>query len=305
MRSEYLEYFLEAIKTGSFNKAAANLGITHQTISTSIKNLENEIDANVLIRDKSGVHLTAAGKIMIDYAHNILEQIYECKEAIRQATIADELTGHLDIYLSPYLNSYLMPTIYKLFSTKHPKVSLRFIEQEKIPIRAQINNNQGDIGIFLATPTEIDTYDLDKLVEDPYKLYIVGTPSHPLANRKSISIKTMLKYPIALYQTGNKFGALNEFIDQNIKIEKTFSPYLTTSNLDVYIQCIASGKAIGFLAKPKNHKNCFSIQESNDLFWCPIAGARDLSLCYMLAPGLSHKKQELSTLFLSEIRALI
>lgn len=61
MRSEHLEYFLEAVKTGSFNKAGLNLNTTHQTISSAVTNLENELDAQLVIRDNQGIQLTSAG----------------------------------------------------------------------------------------------------------------------------------------------------------------------------------------------------------------------------------------------------
>lgn len=76
--------------------------------------------------------------------------------------------------------------------------------------------------------------------------------SHPLANQKSVSLHTILKYPIALYQS-------NPAIANNVclLLEEIGEPnYLTTTNkYDIYQDAILYLNALGFVNKSaiKNH----------------------------------------------------
>jgi len=63
MRIEQLQYFAEAVRTGSISLAAKNLFVSQQGISDSIKNLENEVEFPLLERKKRGVSLTKNGEL--------------------------------------------------------------------------------------------------------------------------------------------------------------------------------------------------------------------------------------------------
>ena len=114
MRSEYLEYFLEVVKTGSFNKAGLNLNVTHQTISTAITNLENELNTQLILRTKQGILLTATGEVFLDYARKVLDTIQQSKQAVAQIDANNTTTtpsGHLTILASPFMNVFILPNI--------------------------------------------------------------------------------------------------------------------------------------------------------------------------------------------------
>ena len=57
--------FITIAKTGSFSKAAAELFITQQGLSRTIKNLESELKVTLLERSNKGVDLTKEGHIFL------------------------------------------------------------------------------------------------------------------------------------------------------------------------------------------------------------------------------------------------
>lgn len=302
MRTENLEYFMEAIKTGSFNKAASNLNTTHQSISTAITNLENEMGATLVIRDKSGCSLTPAGEIMMDYACNLLEISNECKQTI--ATSVDNIRrkGQLSVLFAPYVTTYVPPTFYSLFLKSYPGISLHFREDDKLSIIDQINHNESDIGVFLASEEELEKYKLKKLIPHPHKFYAIVAPDHPLASKKSVSVSTIQKYPIALYQNDDIIGAIKMFLDRSIK-SGTFDIYLATNIVSSYYSCIGTGKVVGFLAKRTDYKYISQYGIADSLAWIPIKQAKELYLCYVIAPNLPKSKNELVEIFLNEIQS--
>lgn len=54
--------FCKILEYGSFTRAAESLGYTQAAVSQMITSLENELSLKLLIRTRSGVHLTPEGQ---------------------------------------------------------------------------------------------------------------------------------------------------------------------------------------------------------------------------------------------------
>lgn len=72
--------FLEVVKTGSFVRAAENLNITQTAVSARIRVLEDQLDRQVFVRNKSGARLTAAGEQFQRFATTLV-QVWERAQA--------------------------------------------------------------------------------------------------------------------------------------------------------------------------------------------------------------------------------
>lgn len=72
MKIENLEYFLAVVQHGSINRAAEELFLTQQNLGVIIRNIENEIGCELLVRTSRGVHLTSEGERFLPYAQNIV-----------------------------------------------------------------------------------------------------------------------------------------------------------------------------------------------------------------------------------------
>lgn len=62
MDLKQLQYFVVSVESGSFKKAAEMLYTTQPHISKSIKNLETELNVQLLERKARGVEVTESGK---------------------------------------------------------------------------------------------------------------------------------------------------------------------------------------------------------------------------------------------------
>lgn len=61
-RLEHLEYLICLAETGSTTKASEKLLTSRQNVSKMIRQLEDEMEAELFIRGPQGVQLTEAGK---------------------------------------------------------------------------------------------------------------------------------------------------------------------------------------------------------------------------------------------------
>lgn len=75
MKLEQLVHVVEVANTQSISKAASNLLLSQPGLSSSIKQLEYELGADLFVRNPKGVELTPVGSSFVDKAKKILEQV--------------------------------------------------------------------------------------------------------------------------------------------------------------------------------------------------------------------------------------
>src|SRR5260221_796976 len=86
MELRHLRYFVAVVEEGSLTTAAERrLHTSQPSLSRQIRDLEDEVGAELLSRSVHGVELTAAGKAFLDHARLALMQVDAAVEAARRA----------------------------------------------------------------------------------------------------------------------------------------------------------------------------------------------------------------------------
>lgn len=65
--------FLEIMSTGTFMEAARKLNITQTAVTTRVKNLENQLNCKLFLRNRSGAQLTREGEVFSTYALTLVQ----------------------------------------------------------------------------------------------------------------------------------------------------------------------------------------------------------------------------------------
>ena len=74
MRMEQLKYIAEIAKTGTISGAAKNLYVSQQAVSSSMKQLEEELGVELLVRGASGVTFTTIGHEVAEFVRQTMQQ---------------------------------------------------------------------------------------------------------------------------------------------------------------------------------------------------------------------------------------
>jgi len=257
MRIEQLQYLVEVAETGSINLAAENNYVSHQGLSEAIRKLEKEFGTDLLKRSCKGIHLTAEGKLFVEKAKVILNDIEELKKEFpyNKDIKVSPLKGTLKIIISPLINNNLLQSALAIFNKDHPRVNIVLAENDFLNVISQVADNRADIGILVTTEkllagdTQCPTnYDTDVIFEKLHsdKLVMCAGKMSPLANRKSISFKEAIKYPIIVYQPDE--ASDNSWYINRLKTTGDIDHFIVTSSSDVYRKTIVKGRAIGYSA---------------------------------------------------------
>ena len=120
-----MRYFIEAAETLNFTKAANNLNISQQALSTHIAALERELDAELFIRSVP-VTLTQGGLLFKKYAQRFLDEYSSMIHEMND--IKDERRGALSLGIAHTRGRILLPRILPHFQRAFPKVDIKITE---------------------------------------------------------------------------------------------------------------------------------------------------------------------------------
>lgn len=251
MRIEQLEYFVQTASASSLNKAGEQLHITQQSLNAALKKLEEELGTTLLDRDYSGIQLNEQGKIALPYMEEILQLVHDMKTALnstQKKKVPVHLKGSLTIHTTMAPNHALLPRAIQEIMEQNENISFKLLEKDKEEIFNEVMQNLPVLGIVSHIPEYEDMPD-DILDGDFYlqkvafaKVYAVVGQSHPLAQQKSVTIRTILKYPLGIVQSDSHPISVQKILEE----KGTPNIQLITNSLQTYRRTIDSGQIIGF-----------------------------------------------------------
>jgi len=199
------EVFTKVVEVGSLTKAANALKMTQSAISHSLNNFEKEIGLPLLIRERSGVKLTAVGKELLPSILGVLNKDEQLQQHIAQLKGLE--TGRLKIATFSSFGRLWMPYLLKEFQTHYPNVEVKLFTGYYHEIYNNIKNGHVDFGFLPQTVSEGLTF--IPLKEDP--MYVLINKTNPLSQLDKIPVDTLNNESFILPKWG-----LNHDVDRII-----------------------------------------------------------------------------------------
>ncbi len=117
-----VESLVVVAETGSIGAAAEQLFVTQPAVTARIQALEEVLGARLLVRGRTGSHLTDAGRAFLPYAQRARAVLAAGRAQV--AEIASGAAGHLAIGAAPAVSTYVLPAVLHHFQEQHPRVQL-------------------------------------------------------------------------------------------------------------------------------------------------------------------------------------
>jgi len=136
---------LSAVESGSLSKASRKLGLPLATVSRKVAELENHLNASLLIRSAKGLELTPAGRSYVTAARAILEQLTEAERAA-----AGEYTkpkGDLAVTAPTMFGRLHVLPVVTNFLSAFPEVAVDLVLTDRI---AHFVDDQVDVALRIA-----------------------------------------------------------------------------------------------------------------------------------------------------------
>jgi DNA-binding transcriptional LysR family regulator len=193
-----LQYFFEAVTTGSIRGAAEALGVEPSIVSRQIQLLEAELGVTLFERKGRGVVPTEMASLVMEH--------YRDRQASEQALAArlDEINGlkrgEVQLVASEGFVDILMNGVVDAFCRQYPgvRVGLR-VAGATDAVRA-VAHDEAHIGVVLGPPADPSIRVVNARV---HPICVIAWPDHPLARmRKRPRLADLTHYPVALMAPG-------------------------------------------------------------------------------------------------------
>ncbi|GAA4338371.1 LysR substrate-binding domain-containing protein [Pigmentiphaga soli] len=177
--------------TGSLSAAAERSNIAVAAISKRIADLEHSMGSQFFHRHARGMHLTPAGRELLQHAREIIFSVDRMHNNLSRYALG--VKGHVRVAATGSAVSEFLPDELKRFGDRCPNIVIDLAEWTSQRIANAVLEGRVDMGIFVGPSTHQD------LVTFAYRhdeLCIVAPPAHPLARRESARLADAVAYDI-------------------------------------------------------------------------------------------------------------
>jgi len=193
-----LRYFSAIVRTGSFTRAAAELGISQPSLSQQIRILEQKIGNPLFERLGRSVRLTAYGEALRKPAADILQQVAETECSLDQ--LQQGVRGRLRVGVIPTIMPYLIAPRVGAFAAQFPDVDLQFTEDTTPHLVEQLQSGDLDLAVS-GLPVRNPDIVCSELTREP--LFLAVSEKHPLAREKAIDLEDLHEERFLLLKEGH------------------------------------------------------------------------------------------------------
>ena len=206
MTLQQLHYAVEVADCKSMNKAAEKLFITQPTLSSTIKDLEKEININIFIRSNRGIILTSEGEEFLGYARQMLQHY-----RLIQDRYVNNTTSKKKFSVSMQHYTFAVEAFINIVNRYGmDKYEFAIHETKTGDVIDNVKNLKSEIGVIYVN--EFNQKIIFKILKEnglefnklfDCKIYVYMSKSNPLSLKKCIDMKDLQDYPCLSFEQGD------------------------------------------------------------------------------------------------------
>ncbi|GDN38222.1 LysR family transcriptional regulator [Escherichia coli] len=172
--SEELAIFVSVVESGSFSRAAEQLGQANSAVSRAVKKLEMKLGVSLLNRTTRQLSLTEEGERYFRRVQSILQEMAAAESEIMETRNTPRGLLRIDA-ATPVVLHFLMPLI-KPFRERYPEVTLSLVSSETI-----INLIERKVDVAIRAGTLTDSSLRARPLFNSYRKIIASLNTWPIA----------------------------------------------------------------------------------------------------------------------------
>jgi DNA-binding transcriptional LysR family regulator len=212
----HLRYFVAVAEAENVLRAATQkLHVSQPAVSRQIRDLEEELGAQLFERTGKSVRLTDAGFLFLKEARAVLERTDEAVRTVRAFAQAGETELHVGY--GPALRAQIVSPALRAFQREMPKVHVKLHDWSNEKIVTGLRDGRLQLAFIVRPSKRGEFRDLrfEELLREQVRLAV--PPNHPLAQRRSVSLADAVKEPLV--------GLTREdFPDYHVYLAAIFAP---------------------------------------------------------------------------------
>lgn len=253
-----LRYFVEVVRQQSFTRAAEKLFVTQPTISKMLKNLEDELNCTLLIRDGRKLLLTDTGRVVFERGQAILGEFSQLESELSDINHLHK--GVLRLGIPPMVGMLMAEPISR-FRQRYPGVELKIAEFGGLTVQQAVSNGELDMAMT-ALPVEEDS-SLTILPLFNHPLCVLTPRTAEWEGKTSLSPAELASHPLVIY---NEEFALSQQL-MRLFAEHDVKPRIAvrSGQWDFLAAMVQAGIGVAILPEPI----CQRLDRQN-FCWIPL-----------------------------------
>ena len=178
-----LRYLTSLARHRHFGRAAEDCAVSQPALSMQVRELEREIDAELVERRVGEIVFTDIGIDVAQRAHHILAATRDLVDFARHR---DLLSGHLRVGVIPTLAPYVLPRVLPRLQAAHPALRLEVRETQTKLLLEELGRGELDC-VMLALPADGADVETLPLFDDRFLLAVPAGEKLPARGRIGVA----------------------------------------------------------------------------------------------------------------------
>nr|WP_319249608.1 LysR family transcriptional regulator [uncultured Celeribacter sp.] len=178
MNLRQMKYFIATAELGQVSRAASELLISQSSVTSAIRELEQELDTILFVRTAHGMELTGPGREFLGAARDVMEKVSIARN-IGQGQ--SEIEGTINIAATYTVIGYFLPFHLDRLTHRFPKLDIRISELNRESIEEGLMTNRFDMAVLLTSNTANPELETETLLRSHRRLWV--PQNHPLQSQ--------------------------------------------------------------------------------------------------------------------------
>ena len=211
MLARHVQYFLAVAEHLNFTRAAAALHVSQPALSQQVRQLEEDLGAQLFDRSGRTTRLTDAGEVYLQYVLRASRELREATRAIHD--LSDLSRGSLRIAITPTFTTYFVGPVVEAFHHLYPHITINVREMSQERMEQLLLADEVDVGLAFA---DVRSADIDSTALLTETLALVVNRNHPLAAESSIGLQALnTESLVLLSEEFATRGQIDRYFQQN------------------------------------------------------------------------------------------
>src|SRR5438876_1276002 len=167
-----LHIFRSVVEAGGVTRAAEKLNRVQSNVTTRVRQLESELGVDLFVRQGKRLHVSPAGKLLLDYAERLIDLAREAREAVHDA----KPRGLLRLGTGESTAAMRLPVPMNDYLSRYPEVTLELRTGNTKQLAAAVLS--GELDAALASEPIADG-PFEKVTIYEEELVIIAAVGHP------------------------------------------------------------------------------------------------------------------------------
>jgi LysR family transcriptional regulator, low CO2-responsive transcriptional regulator len=225
---------------GTVTRAAEQLNLSPSAISSTLKQLEENLGLNLFERTDEGFKLTTAGKEVIRAEAQIDAIISELTNRIGELSGGQRGFVNLGVVSTA---KYFAPFILRAFQAVEPRIELHLKVGNREEIMSRLEDFTIDMAMIGRPPAHIEV-EMEEVGPHPH--VVIAAPDHRLAKHRHVSASALAQETFLVREPGSGTRMLTERILSQIGAAP--KPGMEISSNETIKQAVMAGLGISMLS---------------------------------------------------------